>query len=347
MTKLFDSALSHSLDRRTFLGGMASLAGASSLSMPAIAQQRKKVLVSEAFHVSLGVPLFTAVRKGFFVKHGLDVEVATAGGAQLPVPVLLSEQGQIAFAGPSIAINSTYEGGKMRCFAKGAGGAGLYAVAKPGTKIASISDMRDMTIATLRYPSNTITTPTFLMRTQGGFEPEARGVEFRELPPGAQAAAVKEGRADLAVLFEWDASAAVHQLGLEKVFSFAEAVGPLAFSVFFCTEKYFQENPDIIQGFCNGLAEAMKLLHASPDVFQEISLAEFPQVPPAAIEGGSKSLMNTPYVVPRNPVIAQTDWEAITRHESSAGILRHEYSYDEIVDSQLASKASTEFGLHQ
>ena len=43
------------------------------------------------------------------------------------------------------------------------------------------------------------------------------------IEPGAQGQAVKDGRADLAVVFEWDASIGVTQFGLEVISSLTAA----------------------------------------------------------------------------------------------------------------------------
>ena len=245
--------------------------------MPSIAQSRTKVIVSEAIHIALYTPLYTAMRKDLFAKQGLEVELSTAGGIAVPVSVLLANRAQFALTGTGMSVNSTLEGGKMKVIAKVAGGVSLFAIAKPGLKINSLADLKGKTIATLRFPSNTISTPTYLMRSIGGFDPKEAGVNFLELPPGAQAAAVKDGRADLAIAFDWDASIGVTQFGLEVVFSFADILGPIAFSSIFVTEPYLKANGETVQKFTNALADAMKLLHTDPERLRGNQPAGIPQ----------------------------------------------------------------------
>jgi NitT/TauT family transport system substrate-binding protein len=334
-----------SLSRRKVLGGIGGLALASSIPFNVNAQQRTKVVLSEAIHIALYTPVYTALKKGLFIKHGLDVDLSTAGGIALPVPVLLSGRGQFACTGTGMSVNATLEGGKMKCVAKIAGGISLFAIAKPGTKINSLNDFKGKRIATLRFPSNTISTPTYIMRMIGGFDPKDSGITFIELPPGAQATAVKDGRADVAIAFDWDATIGVEQFGLENVFSFANILGPIAFTSIFCTESYVQANAPTVQAFCNALAEAMKLLHTDPNMFAEISAQEFPQVPKDVIKIGSANFMKAPYVVPRNPIITKVDWDAIMKHEAGAGTLKQTLDYSQMVDNTFAIKAAKDFGL--
>jgi len=258
---------------------------------------------------------------------------------------LLANRAQFALTGTGMSVNSTLEGGKMKCIAKVAGGISLFAIAKPGLKINSLADLKGKTIATLRFPSNTISTPTYLMRSVGGFDPKEAGVNFLELPPGAQAAAVKDGRADLAIAFDWDASIGVTQFGLEVVYSFADILGPIAFSSVFVTEPYLKSNGETVQKFTNALAEAMKLLHSDPSTFEEVSRQEFPTVAPDVVKLGAKNFMTTKNVVPRNPVITREDWDAIMKHESGAGTLKKTLPYEDMVDTTFATKAASDFGL--
>jgi NitT/TauT family transport system substrate-binding protein len=330
-----------SLTRRTILGGI----GAAALAPYAFAQARQKVAVSEAIRIALYTPVYAANRKGSFTRQGLDVDITPAGGIALPVPVILSQRAQFACTGTGMSVNATLEGGKIKCIAKIAGAISLFAIAKPGLKINSLADFKGKTLATLRFPSNTISTPTYMMRSIGGFDPKEAGVNFLELPPGAQAAAVKDGRADAAIAFDWDASIGVTQFGLETVFSFADILGPIAFSSIFCTEQYIKESPETVQKFVNALAEAMKILHTDPSAFAEISAAEFPQVAPDAIKLGAKNFMTTKNVVPRNPIITKVDWDAIMKHESGAGTLKQTLPYEQMVDTSFAEKATKEFGL--
>ncbi|MBX9592120.1 MAG: ABC transporter substrate-binding protein [Hyphomonadaceae bacterium] len=332
------------LTRRSVLAGAGALA-LSQFPAPAIAQARTKVVISEAIRIALYTPVYAAIRKGLFAKHGLDVDLTTAGGIALPVPVLLSQRAQFACTGTGMSVNATVEGGKMMCIAKIAGGISLFAIAKPDLKISSLADLKGKTIATLRFPSNTISTPTYLMRSVGGFDPKESGVNFLELPPGAQAAAVKDGRADLAIAFDWDASIGVTQFGLKTAFSFADILGPIAFSSIFCTADYVKSNGETVQRFVNALAEAMKLLHSEPGLHAEISAQEFPQVSPDVIKLGAKNFMETKNVVPRNPVITKVDWDAIMKHELGAGSLRQTLPHEQMVNTSFAEKAAKEFGL--
>src|SRR5690606_30177297 len=114
-----------------------------------------------------------------------------------------------------------------------------------GTKFETVDDFKGKRIATLKYPSNTYTTPTYAMKVMGGYDPEAEGASVLQLPFGAQIQAVVDGRADVAAVFEWDASIAETNFGLEVVFSLGDALGPAAFASTFVTQAFRDENPEL------------------------------------------------------------------------------------------------------
>jgi NitT/TauT family transport system substrate-binding protein len=331
-----------SLDRRAFL----VTASAGTLAAPSIlrAQAAPKIQVVAALRIANYLPAHLAMRRGLFAKHGLDVEITHASSIAEPIAILNANRGQIAMTGTGMSVNSTVEGAKMKVIGKLAGAIGVWVIAKPGVTIKSLEDLKGKTIASLRFPSNTVSSPTYAMKTLGKFDPAQAGVTFIEGPPGSIIPAVRDGRADLGCVFEWDASIAETQ-GLQVVFSLAELLGPLAFTSAMVKEEYAQANPKVVQGFANALAEAMKIIHTESGAYEQLATQEFAQVPPEAIKAGAARLLRTPGVVPRNPMISKAEWDAIVAHELGAGTMRSALPFEQIVDNGAAERATGEFGL--
>ncbi len=327
------------IGRRDVLIGGVCLAAQPSLSTPILAQAATKVTISQALLIANYTPVYLAQQRGIFTKHGLDVEISTAGGIAVVVPVILSKRAQFALSGSAPSVNATVEGGPMKCIAKIAGGTALQVLGRPGTSIKSLDDFKGKKIATLRFPSNTNTTPKYVFSKLGGFDPAQSGTEFIEFPPGAQTQAVKDGRADLAVVFEWDASIGVTQFGLEVVYSLAEVVGPNASSTIFATDEYLAANGDTTQRFVDAIAESLKVIHTESGAYEAANAKAFAQVPPEAIKLGSSRLLAMPGVVPRNPIITKNDWDSVMRIElGSGGALKQSLPFERMVDNRFAEK---------
>ena len=333
----------HRLDRRSFMAGLAGTTGAMAMASPRMARASTPVTISEAIRLGLYAPLYTAIEKGLFEKHGIDPNLTTAGGIAQPVSALLSEAAQVAVTGTGMSVNATTEGAQMINVAKIAGQISVWVVARAGTEFNGVEDFAGKTIATLKYPSNTFTTPTYAMRT-AGMNPD-EDVTFLQLPFGAQLPAVVDGRADFATVFEWDASIGVTQFDLDVVYSLGDALGPAVFTSSFVTERYLQDNADTVQAYCNAIAEAERMLHEDRSVFIDVSSTMFPQLDPEVISTAVPRFFGDVPLVPRNPVITRQDWDTIIAHEQVAGTLRGDFPYEQMVDTSFAEKATAEFGL--
>lgn len=334
-----------SASRRTVVLGAGVTAMAATLGRfagPAAAQTLKPVKVSEAIHLGMYVSVYAAKHGGFFKKQGLDVSVSSAGGIALALPVVLSGNASFAVTGAGMSVNAANEGAKVANIAKVVGGVAMWAVAKPGTPIKSIADFKGKTIATLRFPSSTIQTPTFAMKDRGGFDPESAGVKFLQMPPGAQAQAVLDGRADFATMFEWDVSIAKEQFGLVPVFAFADIIGPLSWTTAMAQRSLVDQDPVLVQAFCNALAEAQAALHADRELFVKTSVAEFPQVPEPVIRAAAGNLLDSP-AIPKSPTISRPEWDADMAFEIAGGSIKAARPYEEMVVNSFAEKAAAQF----
>ena len=333
------------MDRRDLL--KLSLFGAAAAPFAggiAVAAE-SKIEIAEAIRLAMYASLYVAADKGLFAKYGLAADLTPSGGIALPVPILLSGRAQIGVTSPGMSVNGVGSGGKLKNIAKIVGGVSMWGMVRRDSPIKSIADLRGKTIATLKFPSSTIQVPTYAMKTIGKFDPKEAGVTFLELPPGAQAAAVKDGRADIATAFEWDVSIGADQFDLVPVLSFADVLGPICFTTAMATEAYIAENPAGVQGFCNALAEAQKMMHQDDGVFATASKKFFPKVSPAVIDSATKTFFGSATAIPRNPTISESEWNGAMALEQGGGSIKAPLPYAQMVDNSFATKAAKDVGL--
>ena len=336
------------LNRRTTLkaAGAAGLAGLVQplVILDAHAQSAVPVKLTTGLKLANYGPIYVALRSGLFEQQGLRLSADVGGSVNEPVAITLAGRGQFAATGTGMAMNSTAEGGRMKVIAKMTGALGMWVITRPGTSFKTLADFKGKKVASLRFPSNTVTSPTFAMKKFGGFDAKASGVEFVEGPPGSIVGAVRDGRADVGVVFEWDASIAA-QSGLQVAYGFAEAVGPILLTSVMVKEDYIAANADTIQRFCNALAAAMKLIRDDKSAYVSAMSAEFSNLDKAVVAAGCDRLLATPGFVPLTPVVAKAEWDAIVEHDTLAGTVRKAFSYEEMVDNRFARKAAETLGL--
>lgn len=336
------------INRRTVLK-TAGAATAVGIAQPFVlydahAQTAVPVRLTTGLKLANYGPIYVAQRAGLFEKQGLSLAADVGGSVNEPVAIALSGRGQFAATGTGMAMNSTAEGGRMKVIAKMTGALGMWVIAKPGTNFKSLADFKGKKVASLRFPSNTVTSPTFAMKKFGGFDAKSSGVEFVEGPPGSIVSAVRDGRADVGVVFEWDASIAA-QSGLQVAFGFAETVGPILLTSVMVKEDYLASNADTVQRFCNALAAAMKLIREDKSAYVSAMKAEFANLDKTVVGAGCDRLLATRGFVPLSPVVSKAEWDAIVEHDTLAGTVRKAFSFEEMVDNRFAQKATEAFGL--
>jgi NitT/TauT family transport system substrate-binding protein len=323
----------------------ASTAMSSLLVRDAFGQSAVPIVLTTGLKLANYGPIYVAARQGLFEKQGLKVTVETGGSVAEPISIALSGRGQFAATGTGMAVNSTLEGGRMKVIAKMCGTLGMWVITKPGVEFKSLADFKGKKVASLRFPSNTVTSPTFAMKKFASLDPKTAGVQFVEGPPGSIVSAVRDGRADVGVVFEWDASIAATQSGLQIAYGFADQIGPILLTSVMVKEDYLKNNADTVQRFCNALAASMKLIRENKAVYVSAMAAEFSNLDRAVLEAGSTRLLETRGFVPLNPVITREEWNKIMEHDSLAGTVRKTLSFEEMVDNRFAEKATAEFGL--
>jgi len=337
------------LRRRSVLktaGALGASTVASSLIVRDVfGQSAVPVVMTTGLKLANYGPIYVAARQGLFEKHGLKVTVDTGGSVAEPVAIALSGRGQFASTGSGMAVNSTLEGGRMKVIGKMCGALGMWVITKPGVKFTNLADFKGKKVASLRFPSNTVTSPTFALKKFAGLDPKAIGLEFIEGPPGSIVGAVRDGRADVGVVFEWDASIAAAQNGLQVAYGFADQIGPILLTSVMVKEDYLKTHADVVQRFCNALAASMKLIRENKAVYVSTMAAEFSNLDRAVVEAGCDRLLSTNGFVPTNPIVTRAEWEMIMEHDSLAGTVRKTLSFADMVDNRFAEKATAEFGM--
>jgi NitT/TauT family transport system substrate-binding protein len=340
---------SFTTNRRSLLKAVGAVGASATVGQllvhDAFAQSAVPISLTTGLKLANYGPLYVAARQGLFEKQGLKVTIDTGGSVAEPVAIALSGRGQFAATGTGMAVNSTLEGGRMKVVAKLCGALGMWVIAKPGTKFTSLADFKGKKIACLKFPSNTVTSPTFAMKKLAGLDPKTAGVEFVEGPPGSIIGAVRDGRADVGVVFEWDASIAAAQHGLQVVYGFAEPFGPLLLTSLMVKEDYLKTNADTVQRFCNALAASMKLIRDNREAYVGAMAAEFSNLDKAVVNSGCERLLSTKGFVPLNPVVTKQEWDMMMEHDTVAGTIRKSLGFEEMVDNRFAEKATAEFGL--
>jgi NitT/TauT family transport system substrate-binding protein len=239
-----------------------------------------------------GIPsdyLTAGVKKGFFRKHGLDVTVKTAAGGAAIIPAVVS--GDVEFGGSnvvSVLLGAT-KGLPIKLVAPGTFGptsekADWSAILVKGDSgIRTPRDLEGRTIAVNTLNNVATETARAALENLGV---DATTVKYTEIDFPDMLAALDQGRVDAAFEIEPFVTAGLSQ-GDRRIVSPYYATKPgLQIGTYVASEKYVQENPDVVKAFQAGLADTARFVSSQPDAFRKVLASE-------GIKGAQKILLPT------------------------------------------------------
>jgi NitT/TauT family transport system substrate-binding protein len=258
-----------------FLAGMAIAAG---LAAPAAAADKKEIVVAEPLH-SLGyLPLYVAIRKGYFDEEGLSVKILTVESGSGHTNAVLTKQAFAFIGGPEHNAFAKAKGAELRAVVNVVNRGNVYLVAKPGA-IPQGADLKTMlsgkTIAT-GYFGGTPNSITRYLVGKAGLDAK-KDVTLSELATAGIMAALKTGVAQIGVLSEPMLTQGVRQgLWAEPVYNVPVELGPYAYSTLNIRQESIINEPEVVKGFVRAVSRGLKSTYDNPTEAAEIARKEFP-----------------------------------------------------------------------
>jgi NitT/TauT family transport system substrate-binding protein len=111
------------------------------------------------------------------------------------------------------------------------------------------------------------------------------------------------------------------------------------------TEEFIASNPATVQGFCNAIAEAQKMMHQNNAVFTEVAEKYFPKVSPSVVASATRNFFGSKTAIPLNPTISAEEWDRAMLLEQGGGAVSTTLPYTQMVENSFATKATAQFGL--
>lgn len=292
----------------------------------------EKVVVSEAFHSLLYLPLYVARNEGIFNKHHIDVtKINSAGSGPTALASVLSNESQFSLHGPEHVAFAKEKGGDARAVSAAANSAPVWVLARKDANINSLEDLRGKHIVVGLAPG---TSNTLLKRllAENGIDIK-KDVTVEEVQNGSEIGPVVAKKADVAVAYQPQIEQGISQ-GLEIVYDFTEQYPEYAFSTFNTSTDIIKNNPQLVEHFVAATQEALDLIHNDPDKAKEVARKEFSQLSPDVVDAAVDRMIKS-NVYPKSTEITS---EALTNAldiQKYVGNLKTDVPFDEMIDNQF------------
>ena len=237
-------------------------------------EELHKIQLNEVTRSVFYAPQYVAISKDFFKEEGLKLEITTGQGADKVMTAILAGQSDIGLCGPEAAIYVYNEGKEdyIEVFAQLTQKDGSFLVGREAEEDFDWSSLKGKEIIGGR-PGGIPEMALEYVLKENGLDPENDVNMVTNVDFTATAGAFKSGTGDYVALFEPTATMLENDGGGSIVSSVGEQAGNIAYTCFYTTKSYMDENPEIIQKFTNAIYKGQLWVqqHTSEEIADSIS----------------------------------------------------------------------------
>lgn len=328
--------------KRSIALSAAALALATVLAQgPALAQAKKDLVVTEPLHSTGYLPLYIAIRNGYFGENGLEVKVTLIDSASGHTNAVLSGQAFAFIGGPEHNAFAKLKGGELRSVVNVVDRGMTYLVSAKGQKPASGQSMTDFAkgkkFAVAFYSNTPNSVLRYLLKT---WKLDAKSdVTLLEMASSAVIAPVKAGQANMAMATEPLVTRGVREgVWDEPLVNVPKELGPFAYSTLNVRQASIKDDPETVRKFVAAMVKALKFLYDKPDEAFQVARKEFPTMPEADL----KATMDRSFadqIWSKDGSISEQSWKTAQAVATEAGLLKQDVAYAQIIDMQFVKAA--------
>ncbi|MBF4993191.1 ABC transporter substrate-binding protein [Arthrobacter gandavensis] len=285
MRKLLAAAATAALLGLTACGSGSLTSGEESASASGGAEGLTPIEVGVIPIVDVA-PIYLGVQEGLFEEEGLDVTLTLAQGGAAIVPAVTAGQMDFGFSNITSMIVGRSKGLPVTMVAPGGSSTGdtdadfASVMTLPDSGIETVTDLAGKKIGVNTLNNISDSTISEAVKQAGG---EYESIEFVEIPFPELSGQLAAGTVDAIAAVEPFVTIAGAD-GAVPVFSnYAEPVDDLTVAVYFTSDQYVQENPEIVEKFARAMNASQEFAEQNPDKVRAV-LPAYTSLEPAVIE---------------------------------------------------------------
>ncbi len=298
------------------------------------------ITLNEVAHSIFYAPQYVAIEKGYFKEEGLDVKLVNGSGADNVMTAVLSGEADIGFMGSEASIYVFNEGSgeKIINFAQLTQRAGNFLVARKADEEFTWDKLKGKTVLAGRKGGMPQMVFEYILK-KNNMDPKKDLKMVQNIDFGLTAEAFASGQGDYSVEFEPFAASLEKEKKGVVVASLGVDSGMVPYTAYSAKESYIKKNADTIQKFTNALQKGMDFVKShTPQEIAEVIQPQFKET--------ERETLTT--IVERyydqgtwkdNLIFEKESFELLQDILESGGELSNRVSYEELVNTEFASKA--------
>jgi NitT/TauT family transport system substrate-binding protein len=301
------------------------------------AKDLRELVVTEPVHGVSYLPLYIAQTKNYFADEGLTVKVLTTSGGAAHTNAVLSGSAFAFIGGPEHDAYAKAKGAELRAVVNIVDRGNVYFVAKKGLTLQDehYADLvKGKRIATFFYGG----TPNSITRYVLGkwsLDP-SKDVKLLETSNPGILAAVAAGQGDIGVISDPELTQGIRQgIWQDPFYNVPKELGAYAYSALNIRLEAIQKEPAVVSGFVRALLRALKLANADRNEAIAIAKTWFPTMADADLNATIDRTI-ADHLWSSDGMITPQGWETAKAVVRSAGMLKEDVPFDQVIDMQFA-----------
>ncbi len=298
------------------------------------------ITLNEVAHSIFYAPQYVAIEKGYFKEEGLDVKLVNGSGADNVMTAVLSGEADIGFMGSEASIYVFNEGSgeKIVNFAQLTQRAGNFLVARKADEDFTWDKLKGKTVLAGRKGGMPQMVFEYILK-KNNMDPQKDLKMVQNIDFGLTAEAFASGQGDYSVEFEPFAASLEKEKKGVVVASLGVDSGMVPYTAYSAKESYIKKNADTIQKFTNALQKGMDFVKShTPQEIAEVIQPQFKET-----ERETLTTIVERYYDQKtwkdDLVFEKESFDLLQDILESGGELSSRVSYEELVNTEFASKA--------
>ena len=218
-------------------------------------------------------PIYLGKAKGFFRKHGIDLDLVPEQGGAPIVKGVLAGKYQFGFSNVTSLMAAQAGGAPLKAVASGAASTGRSGrdysavVVKDGSSIRTPKDLAGKTIAVNALNNIGDTTVRQSVRKAGG---DPKLLKFEAMPFPEMDGALRSGRVDAIWVVEPQLSEALTAGAQVLASNFVDTAPGLTVALYFTSKETIAKYPQLVAGFTEAIKESLEYAEQNPDEVRDV-----------------------------------------------------------------------------
>lgn len=297
------------------------------------------LVVAEPVHLIGYLPLYLAIREGYFADEGLDVSVVQATGGAHVTAVISGDAFAVIGGADSIAMGNRGTDDPLVSIVNCVDRANVYLFSAKGTAPASDSDedmaafLKGKRIVAGRFGGSPNLLTRYLLKNVG-LNPDTDVQLIENADASTVTAMLQHGQGDIGNGAEPQIMEGVTAGIWEEPFVAFPDLGPYAYSILSVKKSVIETQPETCRAFVRAMLKALKTVQEDKALAARILAEEFPtlteEARAVALERAWADNLWSPDGIVTEQAVATTMDVLI-----SSGLYEEAWSYDKLVDMQF------------